>query len=154
MHNCTNLTSLLPLPNSFPKCSIHSSPSPNNYLQQVNKLGEGSILNPEDVCMDKIGVLYTATRDGWIKKLYKDGSLENWKMTGTNNLLGIIKAKDADYFVVCDAEEGLLKVSEDGVTVLTSEFNGSKIKFADEVVEGPDGSFYFSIPSTKFNLHN
>ncbi|KAL8137221.1 hypothetical protein V2J09_003222 [Rumex salicifolius] len=63
-----------------------SSPSPNNYLQQVIKLGEGSVLNPEDVCMDKHGDLVTATRDGWIKKLYKNGSLENWKMTGSECL--------------------------------------------------------------------
>ncbi|KAL8137214.1 hypothetical protein V2J09_003215 [Rumex salicifolius] len=133
----------------FPPSS--SAPSPNNYLQQVIKLGEGSVLEPEDVCVGKNGVVYAATRDGWIKKLYKDGSLENWKMVNTTGLLGIIEVKDSDYFVVCDTEEGLLKVSEDEVTVLTSEFNGSKIKFADEVVEGPDGSFYFSIPSTKFN---
>uniref|UniRef100_A0A803M8N4 Strictosidine synthase conserved region domain-containing protein n=2 Tax=Chenopodium quinoa TaxID=63459 RepID=A0A803M8N4_CHEQI len=49
---------------------------------------------------------------------------------------------------------GLLKVDEDGVTTLVSHFNGSKIQFADDVIEGEDGSLYFSIASTKFGLHN
>ncbi|XP_048431427.1 protein STRICTOSIDINE SYNTHASE-LIKE 4 isoform X2 [Pyrus x bretschneideri] len=110
----------LPPPSHLPK---------NNLLQKVIKLGDGVLLEPEDVDVDKEGTLYTATRDGWIKRLHKNGSWENWK-------------------------KGLLKITEAGVTVLTSHVNGSKIRFADDVIEGPDGSLYFSVASTKFGLHD
>ncbi|KAG8376240.1 hypothetical protein BUALT_Bualt09G0042500 [Buddleja alternifolia] len=50
--------------------------------------------------------------------------------------------------------QGLLKVNEEGVTVLASHVNGAKIRFADDVVESSDGMLYFSVPSTKFDMHN
>lgn len=124
----------------------------NSYLQRVIKLGEGYLDRPEDVAVDKTGILYTATRDGWIKRLHKNGTWESWKYIGSHSLLGLTVSA-AGYVIVCDAEEGLLKVSEDGVSVLASHVNGEKIRFADDVVEASDGSLYFSVASTKFGLH-
>lgn len=122
--------------------------------QKVTKLGEGLLVKPEDVAIDKVGVLYTATRDGWIKRLHKNGSWENWKWINNENLLGITTAA-AGGLLVCDVEkvqysnvkmenfvglrciiisglhsfvQGLLKVTEDGVTVLASHVNGVKIR--------------------------
>ncbi|XP_048431428.1 protein STRICTOSIDINE SYNTHASE-LIKE 4 isoform X3 [Pyrus x bretschneideri] len=120
---------------------------------KVIKLGDGVLLEPEDVDVDKEGTLYTATRDGWIKRLHKNGSWENWKKVNTDTTLGITFTKDGD-LVACDTDQGLLKITEAGVTVLTSHVNGSKIRFADDVIEGPDGSLYFSVASTKFGLHD
>ncbi|KAA8523338.1 hypothetical protein F0562_009761 [Nyssa sinensis] len=124
----------------------------NSLLQGVTKLG-GNLKNPEDVCVDKEGVLYTATRDGWIKRLHKNGSWEDWKMLGGDTLLGITTTTTGE-LIVCDTDKGLLKIGEDGVTVLTSYVNGTKIRFADDVIEASDGSLYFSVASTKFGLHN
>ncbi|KAJ8437560.1 hypothetical protein Cgig2_017913 [Carnegiea gigantea] len=101
----------------------HSFPPLNNRLQEVTKIGEGILKKPEDVSVDKEGRLYTATRDGWIRRLLKNGTLENWK------------------------------VNEDGVTIILSHVNGSKLRFADDVIEAKDGSLYFSIASTKYGLH-
>ncbi|KAK2645199.1 hypothetical protein Ddye_020394 [Dipteronia dyeriana] len=85
----------------------------NTHLQRVIKLGEGHLKDPEDVWVDRNGVVYTATRDGW----------------------------------------GLLKVSEDDVTILAlHHVNGSKISFTDDVIEASDGSLYFSVASTKFGF--
>ncbi|XP_031263723.1 protein STRICTOSIDINE SYNTHASE-LIKE 4-like [Pistacia vera] len=126
----------------------------NSYLQSVIKLGEGVLKDPEDVCVDAKGVLYTATRDGWIKRLQKNGTWQDWKKIDSDALLGITATKENDLIVVCDAEKGLLKVNEDGVTVLASHFNGSQIRFADEVIAASDGSLYFSVASTKFGLHD
>ncbi|KAM1605708.1 hypothetical protein PS2_026414 [Malus domestica] len=125
----------------------------NNILQKVIKLGDGVLLEPEDVDVDKEGTLYTATRDGWIKRLHKNRSWENWKKVNTDTVLGITFTKDGD-LVACDTDQGLLKITEACVTVLTSHVNGSKIRFADDVIEGPDGSLYFSVASTKFGLHD
>ncbi|XP_060213701.1 protein STRICTOSIDINE SYNTHASE-LIKE 5-like [Lycium barbarum] len=124
----------------------------NSYLQSVSKLGEGFLDRPEDVAMDKMGILYTATRDGWIKRKHNNGTWENWKYIGRGTLLGLT-VSSAGHIIVCDAEEGLLKVSEDGASVLASHVNGEKIRFADDVVEASDGSLYFSVVSTKFGLH-
>ncbi|KAH9612324.1 hypothetical protein KSS87_017222 [Heliosperma pusillum] len=55
--------------------------------------------------------------------------------------------------VVCDTELGLLKVTEDGVTSLVSQFNESQINFADDVIEAKDGNLYFSVASTKYGFH-
>lgn len=96
-------------------------------LQSVTRLGEGMLNGPEDVCVDRNGVLYTATRDGWIKRLHKNGTWENWKLIGGDTLLGITTTQENE-IIVCDAEKGLLKVTEEGVTVLASHVNGSRIK--------------------------
>lgn len=129
--------------------------SPNNHLQKTIKLGEGILKQPEDVFMDQKGVLYTATRDGWIKRLHKNGTLENWKkIHNRDTLLGLIITRGGD-LIVCDTEEGLIKVTEDGeVTVIATHLNGENIRFADDVDEASDGSLYFSVASTKFGLHN
>lgn len=141
-----------PDPLEFPSAAAPFPP--NSHLQKVMKLGEGLLKDPEDVCVDKKGILYTATRDGWIKRLHRNGSLENWKMINGETLLGVTITAAGD-LIVCDSEEGLLKVMEDaGVTVLASHFNGTKIRFADDVIEASDGSLYFSVASTKYGLHN
>lgn len=135
--------------------SSGSSLSTNNQLQRVSKLGEGFVKDPEDVCVDKEGIIYTATRDGWIKRLHRNGSWENWKMLDSHTLLGITITKGGEGdLIVCDSEKGLLQVNEDGVTVLASHVNGSKIRLADDVIEASDGSLYFSVASTKYELHN
>ncbi|XP_059316024.1 protein STRICTOSIDINE SYNTHASE-LIKE 5-like isoform X2 [Lycium ferocissimum] len=125
----------------------------NNYLQRVKKLGEGFLDRPEDVAVDKMGILYTATRDGWIKRRHKNGTWESWRYIGRDSLLGL-EVSSAGHIIVCDTEKGLLKVSEDGVSVLASHVNGERIRFADAVVEASDGNLYFSSASTKFGHHD
>ncbi|PWA59169.1 strictosidine synthase [Artemisia annua] len=128
---------------------------PNNDLQASIKLGEGILKEPEDVCVDEKGILYTGTGDGWIKRLLTNGTWENWKKINDGHALLGLKFTRAGDLIVCDTEEGLIKVSEDGeVTALATQMNGSNIRFANDVVEAPDGSLYFSISSTKFGLHN
>ncbi|XP_043720326.1 protein STRICTOSIDINE SYNTHASE-LIKE 4-like [Telopea speciosissima] len=127
--------------------------STNDYLQRVTKVGEGSLEDPEDVCIDKEGIIYTATRDGWIKRVHGNGSVENWKMIGGQGLLGITMSADGSV-LVCDVDKGLLKVDHDSVTMLTSHINDSKISFVDDVIEASDGSVYFSDASTKFGFHS
>nr|AFK43571.1 unknown [Lotus japonicus] len=125
----------------------------NNKLQNVSKLGEGLLKQPEDVCFDEEGTLYTTTRDGWIKRLRRNGNWENWKHVDSHALLGITAAKDGG-LIVCDANKGLLKVTEEGFSVLATQVNGSPMRFADDVIEASDGDIYFSDASTKFGFGN
>ncbi|KAJ4951319.1 hypothetical protein NE237_028151 [Protea cynaroides] len=151
---CFSPLSIFPEQIQFPPPP--SSPlllSTNNYLQKVSKVGEGFLDNPEDVCIDKEGMIYTATRDGWIKRVHGNGSVEDWKMVGGQALLGIAMSADGSV-LVCDVDKGLLKVGHDSIEVLTSLVNDSKISFADDVIEASDGSMYFSDASSKFGLHD
>ncbi|XP_004288991.1 PREDICTED: protein STRICTOSIDINE SYNTHASE-LIKE 4-like [Fragaria vesca subsp. vesca] len=141
-----------PVSLELPPPSSSSLPQ-NHILQRVIKLGDGVLPKPEDIALDKEGTLYTATRDGWLKRLHRDGIWEDWKKLNSHTLLGITITNDGD-LVACDVDQGLLKVTENGVTVLASHVNGSKIRFADDVIEASDGSLYFSVASTKFGLHD
>ncbi|MED6119503.1 hypothetical protein PIB30_012410 [Stylosanthes scabra] len=136
-----------PLPLHIPP----SSSAKHNQLKSIIKLGEGILKDPEDVCFDKEGTLYSATRDGWIKRLPRNGDWENWKHIDSNTLLGITASKHGG-LIVCDAAKGLLKVTEeDGFAVLV---NGSQANFADDVIEASDGSIYFSDATKKHGLHD
>lgn len=73
------------------------------FNQEVEKLGEGLLDGPEDVCVDKSGAIYTVTRDGWIKKMHKNQSWENWKMIAGPTLLGLTCSIAGD-IIVCDAD--------------------------------------------------
>lgn len=75
--------------------------------QAVEKLGEGKLQGPEDVYVDGDGTLYTATRDGWIKRMLANGSdFEDWMLGGGGALLGLALARDdPERVLVCDADK-------------------------------------------------
>ncbi|CAM0909426.1 unnamed protein product [Alopecurus aequalis] len=143
-------------------CPIQPVPSPtpprtgyppNNLLQGLEKLGEGQLSGPEDVYVDAAagGTLYTATRDGWLQRMQPNGTWERWRFVGGASLLGIAPSADGS-MLVCDADKGLLRVEERRVTILASTVEGSKIRFAETVVEASDGTVYFTDGSTRFGL--
>ncbi|KAG5014341.1 hypothetical protein JHK82_020025 [Glycine max] len=71
----------------------------------IIKLGEGLLKEPEDVGVDKEQILYTATRDGWIKRLRRNnGKWENWKHIDSHTLLVIATAKEGG-LIVCDTSK-------------------------------------------------
>ncbi|XP_078154996.1 protein STRICTOSIDINE SYNTHASE-LIKE 4-like [Carex rostrata] len=141
-----------PLPLSSPSSSLRF-PS-NNFLQGTEKLGEGRLNRPEDLCFDEEGILYTVTRDGWIERMHRNGSWEQWVLVGGPSLLGVATSSTGA-ILVCDADKGLLKVTDEGVTVLASQVtNGTRIRFADDVIEASDGTVYFTDVSSKFGFEN
>ena len=68
----------------------------------MTKIGEGFLNKPEDLCFDEEGTLYTATRDGWIKRMHRNGSWEDWKLIGGDSLLGVATTRSGG-IIVCDA---------------------------------------------------
>ena len=98
----------LSFPGPFPKLEgVYAS---NTLLQNVEKLGTGKVLQPEDFVLDPTGkFLYVGTSDGWIKKVYlKDGAVEDWKRVG-GRPLGLALGNDGEV-IVCEPAQGLLKV--------------------------------------------
>ena len=76
-------------------------------LQRLEKLGEGALDAPEDVYFDTAagGVLYTATRDGWLQRMHpNNGSWERWRFVGGTGLLGVAPSADGT-MLVCDADK-------------------------------------------------
>ncbi|XP_024391436.1 protein STRICTOSIDINE SYNTHASE-LIKE 4 isoform X2 [Physcomitrium patens] len=126
--------------------------APNTLLQSVEKLGTGKLLQPEDIIVDPSGkFLYVSTSDGWIKKLYlADGSVEDWKHVG-GRPLGLAVGNDGEV-LVCEPSTGLLKVTDEGVEVLVTEVEGTKLNFVDAVAVAKDGLIYFTDASTKYPL--
>ncbi|KAF5194388.1 Strictosidine synthase-like [Thalictrum thalictroides] len=86
--------------------------------------------------------------------MHTNGSWEDWNMIPTDSLLGLTTSSTPGHLLVCDAISGLLEVEKDRITVLASEVNGSKISFADDVIQASDGNIYFSDASTKFGFHD
>lgn len=74
------------------------------------KLGEGQLKQPEDVTIDKNGILYTVTRDGSVKRLHTNGTWENWWKIESPGLLGITTTAAGD-LIVCDAEQVIYNYS-------------------------------------------
>jgi hypothetical protein len=50
------------------------------------------------------GTAYTATRDGWLKRMRPNGSWEQWRFVGGTGLLGIAPSADGS-MLVCDADK-------------------------------------------------
>ncbi|RWW69683.1 hypothetical protein BHE74_00022706 [Ensete ventricosum] len=125
--------------------------------QRAEKLGEGRLQGPEDVYVDGDGTLYTASRDGWIKRMHAaNRSWEDWRLVGGSSLLGLTLSVSGDDVLICDAD----KVGKEEVVVLASEVNGSKISdastrfglheyFLDLLEARPNGRLLKFDPSTK-----
>jgi hypothetical protein len=61
-------------------------------------LGEGVLDRPEDTAVDNRGLIYTASHDGWIKRMHLNGSWEDWKMVGVG-ALGLTVSRSGDVLV-------------------------------------------------------
>ncbi|KAK8673344.1 hypothetical protein V6N13_111687 [Hibiscus sabdariffa] len=127
-------------------------------LQGAELLGAGKFQGPEDFAYDSTSqVIYTGTADGWIKRVWLNGSagetvVEDWVNTG-GRPLGIALGLNNE-LIVADAYKGLLNVSRDGdVEVLADEAGGVKLKLTDGVDVAKDGTVYFTDASYKYSLH-
>ncbi|KAI3410776.1 uncharacterized protein J3R85_018436 [Psidium guajava] len=133
---------LLPLPGPSSLASLPQTPT----CRVWKKIGEGVVKEPEDLFVDDKGVLYTATRDGWIKRLHRDGSWENWTMLTARHSWGLRRPGEV--------VSSCVMLKRWYAKVLLSHVNGSELSFADDIIEASDGSLYFSVGSTKFGFHN
>ena len=124
--------------------------TPNERLKQADLLALGEVYGPEDTTVSDQGVLYTGTQDGWIKRIFPDGRVENWLQTN-GRPLGLVFDEDGN-LIVADAWRGLLSIDpEKNITVLSLEAESTPYEFTDDVDIAPDGRIYFTDASSKFN---
>ena len=122
----------------------------NDYLNKVERIGEGAGIGPETIALDKQGRLYAPYKDGRILRFSKDGKTQEEFANTGGRPLGIDFGPDGTLYVA-DAFKGLLAIDPNGkVAVLTTEAGGVPFAFADDVDYADDGKLYFSDASNKY----
>ncbi|MGI5184494.1 SMP-30/gluconolactonase/LRE family protein [Dactylosporangium sp. CA-152071] len=108
---------------------------------------------PEDVMFDVSGVVVTGTGDGRLLRLGPAGSRMVVADTG-GRPLGVQPCPDGSV-LVCDHDRGLLRVTADGtVEVLVDTVDGAPLTFASNVVQGADGTIWFTTSTTRWDLEH
>ncbi len=121
----------------------------NKLLESAELLALGKIHGPEDTEPDDNENIYSASEDGKVYFISKDGEMKAHAFTG-GRPLGMKLLPDGS-LIVADAEKGLLKIHKDGkVETLTTESEGLPFKFTDDLDVAKDGTVYFSDASYKY----
>ncbi|SFM01748.1 SMP-30/gluconolactonase/LRE family protein [Marinobacter zhejiangensis] len=121
----------------------------NEALQQAELLALGEVYGPEDTIEDSQGRLYAGTQDGKVVRVWPDGRVEEWVVTG-GRPLGMVFDRQGN-LIVADAWKGLLSISPQGdLRVLSRESGGVPFHFTDDVDIAPDGRIYFTDASSRF----
>jgi len=109
---------------------------------------------PEDVIFDGQGGLLTGLADGRIVRV--DPATGACTVVGDTGgrPLGLEPSADGSV-LVCDHDRGLLRMSADGsVEVLVDTVAGRPLTFASNVVEGPDGTIWFTVSTRRWDLEH
>ncbi|BEL07601.1 SMP-30/gluconolactonase/LRE family protein [Actinoplanes sichuanensis] len=107
---------------------------------------------PEDVVFDENGRVLTGLADGRIVRIDPDSG-ERTVLADTGGRPLGLHPRAGGGVLVCDHDRGLLAVASDGtVDVLVDTVDGAPLTFASNVVEGPDGTIWFTTSSTAWNL--
>ncbi|MEV4516612.1 SMP-30/gluconolactonase/LRE family protein [Dactylosporangium sp. NPDC049525] len=108
---------------------------------------------PEDVMFDGRGNVVTGTGDGRVLRLGPVGGRTVAGDTG-GRPLGVQPCADGSV-LVCDHDRGLLRLQPDGtVEVLVDTVDGEPLTFASNVVQGPDGTIWFTTSTKRWSLEH
>jgi len=136
-----------------PPVPFEGALAPNDALARAATIGDGRLNIPEDVAFDSAGRLYTATGDGRILRITRSEGRERIEHVATvgGHPLGLV-AGPGDMLYVANHGIGLQAVAPDGrVRLLTDNYRGRPIRFADDLDIASDGIIYFSDASARFN---
>lgn len=107
---------------------------------------------PEDVVFDRQGRLLAGLADGSVVRV-DPATGERTVLGNTGGRpLGLEPRADGGV-LVCDHDRGLLRMSAGGsVEVLLDSVAGRPLTFASNVVEGPDGTVWFTVSTRRWDL--
>jgi 2-keto-4-pentenoate hydratase/2-oxohepta-3-ene-1,7-dioic acid hydratase in catechol pathway/sugar lactone lactonase YvrE len=130
----------------------------NELLDHVERWQVPGGARPEDVVLDAAGRLYAGVEDGriwrWPAGFPGTGAAELLADTHGRPLGLEVDPRDGT-LIVCDAYRGLLRVDQAGqVRVLADNYEGRRLKFANNAAVAADGTVYFSDTSTRFRIEH
>ena len=125
----------------------------NIILREVELLGKGSCLTPEDVAFDEQGRIYSGmVETGEIIRFQPDGSEPEVFAITEGKPAGLTFDLNGN-LIVADVERGLLSIDFDGrITILVDSFEGEKLYMINDLDIDSDGNIYFSQTSTKYKV--
>ncbi|MCX4432181.1 SMP-30/gluconolactonase/LRE family protein [Streptomyces mirabilis] len=109
---------------------------------------------PEDVIFDRQGRLLAGLGDGSVVRLDLATGARTVVGRTRGRPLGLEPSADGSV-LVCDHDRGLLRLSADGsVQILVDTVAGRPLTFASNVVEGPDGTIWFTVSTRRWDLEH
>jgi sugar lactone lactonase YvrE len=115
----------------------------NCKLARVERLDVGGA-GPEDVVVDARGNVYSGLEDGRIVRVPPSGGPAETIANTGGRPLGIELDHDGG-LVICDADRGLLSLSDQGVLrTLVDTFEGERLLFTNNAALAADGTIYFT----------
>jgi sugar lactone lactonase YvrE len=109
---------------------------------------------PEDVIHDGKGGLLAGLGDGSVVRIDPASGARTLVGNTGGRPLGLEPSADGGV-LVCDHDRGLLRMSADGsVEVLVDTVAGRPLTFASNVVEGPDGTIWFTVSTRRWDLEH
>jgi sugar lactone lactonase YvrE len=124
---------------------------PTAPLRIAKRLATGGA-GAEDVVFDGRGRVVTGTGDGRVLRLDPVTGEQSVVGRTGGRPLGVQPCPDGSV-LVCDHDRGLLRVAPDGsVEVLVDTVDGEPLTFASNVVQGPDGTIWFTTSSSRWHV--
>lgn len=124
----------------------------NQALATIERIGLDLGKGPEGVSLDAHGRIYAGYKDGRVVRFSADGKNMAVLANTGGRPLGTWVPPAADYVLVADANQGLLRISNGKIEVLAQTANGIPLKMTNDLVEAKSGDIYFTDASTKFSL--
>ncbi|XVV07517.1 SMP-30/gluconolactonase/LRE family protein [Actinosynnema sp. CA-248983] len=120
--------------------------APLEVVRRVPTGGHG----PEDVLFDARGRVVTGLADGSVVAVDPESGERSLIARTGGRPLGVEVCADGSV-LVCDHDRGLLRVGSE-VEVLVSEVDGEPLRFAGNVVQGADGTIWFTTSTSRWHL--
>ncbi|MEU6591700.1 SMP-30/gluconolactonase/LRE family protein [Streptomyces sp. NPDC046881] len=109
---------------------------------------------PEDVIFDDQGRVLVGLGDGSVVRVDPATGTRTTVGNTGGRPLGLEPSTDGSV-LVCDHDRGLLRMSAEGrVEVLVDAVAGRPLTFASNVVEGPDGTIWFTVSTRRWDLRH
>jgi sugar lactone lactonase YvrE len=123
----------------------------NDLLKSIERIATNIGKGPEAVAFDKQGRIYAGFDDGRVARFEADGSGYNMLANTSGRPLGIFIHPDGSV-IVCDADQGLLRIGPDGeLAILATTAEDLPFRFTDDLAVTADGSkVYFTDASSKY----
>jgi sugar lactone lactonase YvrE len=127
----------------------------NDKLKDIEQMAQGYGIGPEGINLDSEGSIYAGFLNGDIVRFSPDFTIQTKLGNTGGRPLGLGVTDDGSVFIA-DAYKGLLVNSVKGVEIETvsTEADGQKYGFTDDVVAGRSGMVYFTDASDRYGFGN